>query len=190
MDIPLEIAFHDTPASPELEDFIRRRAAKLEKLYDRLTGCRVSVEALHNQHQTGNVYECHIDLFVPGSHLAVSRQQKAKERHATPDIRTSIRDAFKAAERQLKDFKQQQRGDIKPKEMPWSGQVSQLYPAEDHGFILTGTGTQLYFHRSSLIDEDFDGLKVGDPVEYVEIVGDTGPLARKVWRRGVPGASE
>jgi hypothetical protein len=27
---------------------------------------RVSIEALHNQHRTGNIHECHIVLSVPG----------------------------------------------------------------------------------------------------------------------------
>lgn len=185
MDIPLEIAFHNMPSSDALEAEIRERVAKLERLYDRLTGCRVSIEALHKQHRTGNVYEVHIDMLVPGAELAVSKQpQRAKEKYASPDIHTSIRDAFKAAERQLKEFKQQQRGEVKPEQPIVTGQVSQLYPAEDHGFILTNTGTQLYFHRNNVMNDAFDDLKKGDPINYVETVGDTGPIAYKVWISG------
>ena len=69
-----------------------------------------------------------------------------------------------------------------------SGQVSQLYPNEDHGFLLTHEGTQLYFHRNSLVQRDFDELQVGDRVHFVQITGDTGPIASKVWRvEGTPG---
>jgi cold shock CspA family protein len=39
----------------------------------------------------------------------------------------------------------------------------------------------LYFHRNSLLAGDFDKLKRGDEVRYVEAMGDTGPTARKVW---------
>jgi hypothetical protein len=35
-------------------------------LYDRLVGVRVSLEALHNQHRTGNIHECHIVCRCPG----------------------------------------------------------------------------------------------------------------------------
>ena len=113
MDEPLEIVFHNLEHSAAVEAAIRERFAKLVKRYDRLTYCRVSVEALHRQHRTGNLFEVHVDMLVPGAELAVSKQpQKAKERYADPDVYTSIKDAFAAAERQLKRFKRQKREDL------------------------------------------------------------------------------
>jgi cold shock CspA family protein/ribosome-associated translation inhibitor RaiA len=182
MQTPLEIAFHNLPPSPEIEAEIRKRVGKLSRLYDRLTACRVSVEALHRQHHTGNIYEVHVVMTVPGQELVVSREpHRARQRHAAPDIHVSVNDAFKAAERQLKEFKRRIRGEVKPHDAMFQGQVSQLYPREDHGFILTGTGTQLYFHRNSVLGEGFDRLTRGDAVHFVEIEGDTGPIASKVW---------
>jgi len=62
-----------------------------------------------------------------------------------------------------------------------TGQVAQITPGEDHAFILNNLGTQLYFHRDSLTRGEFEALKVGDPVHYVEEAGDAGPVATKVW---------
>ena len=91
-------------------------------------------------------------------------------------------------ESQLKAFKEVQRGEVKPHDEFFAGQVTQLYPQEDHGFLLTHEGTQLYFHRNGLVNRDFDRLKVGDKVHFVETVGDTGPIASKVWpTEGEPG---
>ncbi|WP_207482084.1 HPF/RaiA family ribosome-associated protein [Arenibaculum pallidiluteum] len=185
MQTPLNIAFHNTPADPGIEADIRERVDKLERLFDGLIGCRVAVEAQHQQHRTGNVYDVHIELVVPGGELVVSRQpKKAQQKYANPDVRTSIRDAFQAAERQLKDYKAQLRGDVKSHAVEVPGQIARLVPEEDHGFIMTGTGTLLYFHRNSVLDGDFDALSVGEPVNYVEDMGDTGPTAAKVFRRG------
>jgi len=181
MQSPLKIAFHNMESSDSVEAAIRERFDKLEKLYDRMTACRVSVEALHKQHRTGNVYSVHIDMVVPGAELVVSREPKeAQEKYANPDIYTSIRDAFAAAERQLKSFKQQQRGDVKRHDFEVQGQVTQL--AEDHGFLLTNTGGQLYFHANSVMNNGFGSLTRGDKVLYVEEMGDTGPTASKVWK--------
>ena len=72
---------------------------------------------LHNQHRTGNLFEVHIILSVPGHgrDLAVSRPlQRAQERFANPDIHVSICDTFDAAERQLEAFKGRVRSDIMP----------------------------------------------------------------------------
>ncbi len=182
MEIPLEIAFHNTDPSPALEFEIRKRVEKLQTLYDRLIGCRVSVEGLHHQHRTGNIYDVHIEMRVPGRELIVSRApHRPKERYAHPDAHTSLRDAFDAAEKQLKEFKAQQRGEIKTRAPMFRGQVAQLYPREEHGFILTNEGTQLYFHRNSVMSGSFEQLKRGDAVHYVAAMGDTGPIASKVW---------
>jgi cold shock CspA family protein len=189
MDTPVEIVFHNMPSSPTIEAEIRDRVVKLDRLYNHLIGCRVSVEQLHRRHQTGNVYEVHIEMRVPGEDVVVSHEpHRARDRYADPDVNIALRDAFKTAERRLLDFKQRQRGEVKMHDEFFVGQVSQLYPDADHGFLLTHEGTQLYFHRNSLVQREFDELKVGDRVQFIETVGDTGPIASKVWKsEGAPG---
>jgi len=182
MDRPLEIAFHNLNSSPAIESEIRSRVDKLANRYRHLTGCRVAVEKLHNQHRTGNIFEVHITLSVPGRDLAVSRQSnKAKQRYANPDIHTSIRDAFDAAERQLESFKGQLRDDTTPPSAnAVAGRVMLIEPGADHGFLEALTGTQVYFHRDSVTNARFEDLQQGDAVHYVEEEGDAGPVATKV----------
>jgi cold shock CspA family protein len=182
MDRPLEIAFHNMDSSESLEAMIRQYVERLDKRHGHLIGCRVSVEALHRQHQTGNVYECHIVLSVPGRDIAVSRgPHHAKQHYANPDVRVSIREAFEAAERQLLAHKRQGRADITaPSGSALAGQVALIEPGADHGFILNSTGTQLYFHRDSVTNGRFEDLRQGQPVHYVEEEGDAGPVATKV----------
>lgn len=182
MDRPLDIAFHNMDSSEWLEADIRERVAKLEKRCHRLIGCRVSVEKLHNSRRSGNVFDVHIVLSLPGRDLVVSREpHRAHERYVHPDVRTSVRDAFAAAERQIEAFMEARREDTTaPTAHAMTGQVTLIEPGADHGFILTNTGTQLYFHRDSVTDAAFETLKVGDVVHYVEEEGDAGPTATKV----------
>jgi ribosome-associated translation inhibitor RaiA/cold shock CspA family protein len=182
MERPLDIGFHNMDPSPKIEQEIRQRVEKLERRYSNLIGCRVTVEALHNQHRTGNLHEVHITLSVPGRDLVVSREpHRAKDRYARPDIQTSLRDAFEAAARQLESYKGSKRVDTSgPSGSALSGQITQLLPDADHGFILNNLGTQLYFHRDSVTNGSFADLKVGQPVHYVEEEGDAGPVATKV----------
>jgi cold shock CspA family protein len=60
------------------------------------------------------------------------------------------------------------------------GRVAEMHPDKDFGFILTKEGALLYFHRHSVLSGDFDALRIGEEVTYVEDVGDTGPTAAKV----------
>jgi len=112
----------------------------------------------------------------------VSRQpQKPRERRAHTDIHASIRDAFDAAERQLESFKGKLRSDTSaPSGSALTGRVALIEPGADHGFILTSTGSQLYFHRDSVTNGRFEDLDEGDVVHYVEEEGDVGPTAAKI----------
>jgi ribosome-associated translation inhibitor RaiA len=88
--------------SEQMEAEIRRHVEKLETRHSHLIGCRVSVERLHTQHRTGNVIDVHVVLSLPGGDLAVSREpHHAKDRFAHADAYLSIREAFRAAKRQL-----------------------------------------------------------------------------------------
>ena len=182
MESPLEIAFHNMRNSQTLEADIRKRVAKLEKLYGRLISCRVSIEARSKQHRTGNIYEVHVEMHAPRGRLVVSREpHHVGERHARTDVRASVRDAFKAAEAQLRSFGKKQGGEVKPRPAPVQGLVAELFADRDYGFILTHEGARLYFHRNSVMNGGFAKLKRGDAVQFTEAMGDTGPMATKVW---------
>ena len=182
MDSQVEITFHNMTSSDALEEDIRKRVSKLEKLYGRMVSCRVSIEARTRQHHTGNVYEVHVDMRVPRGHLVVSKEpHHVGERHANTDVRASIRDAFKAAEAQLRSFGKKQGGEAKIHPSPVQGLIAELFSARDYGFILTSEGSRLYFHRNSVMNGGFDKLKRGDAVHFVAGTGDTGPTASKVW---------
>ncbi len=183
MDVPLEIRFHNIDSSEAIEAAIRERAARLERLYDRLTSCRVAVEAPHRQHRKGNVYTVTINMGVPRGELMVNKEpHKPKERYANPDLYKAIRDAFDAAERQLVSYKQKLGGvEVKPHDALFHGQVSEVHPERDFGFLMTATGSQLYFHRNSIMDVQLEDMRPGTPVHYVEAMADNGPHASKVW---------
>ena len=106
MDVPLEIRFHNMSSSDAIEARVRERVEKLNRFYDRLVSCRVSIEAPHKQHQKGNIYEVRIDMSVPGDELVVSQgPHRPQEKYHDPDLYTILNEAFDVAERQLKDFK-------------------------------------------------------------------------------------
>ncbi len=111
MDFPLDISFRNMDPSPAVEARVREKAAKLARLYNRIIGCTVVVEAPHRHHHKGKLYSVHIDISVPGKDLFVDRAKPGD--HAHEDVYLAVRDAFKAAERQLEDHARRMRGDVK-----------------------------------------------------------------------------
>ena len=186
LQVPLEIAFHNIESSEWAEQQIRERAADLEKLYDRLVSCRVRIDQ-RAKDLTGTIPPVvHIELGIPGRpDLVVSHEpEHLLRKYQHPDLRKAIHGAFRIAERQLLALKKQRDGRTKvgdhDTENQFLGQVAEITPGQDFGFLMTKEGGLLYFHRNSLLTGDFDDLKRGDDVYYNEDVGDTGPIATKV----------
>jgi ribosomal subunit interface protein len=101
MQIPLQIAFRGMDPSPAVEDRVRERSAQLERFHDRITSCRVVVQAPHQHHQKGGLYEVRVDLHVPGAEIVINHE--GSQEHAHEDVYVAVRDAFDAAERKLED---------------------------------------------------------------------------------------
>ena len=178
MKQPLQINFRDIPYSEAIEARVRQNATKLDEFYDQIMTCRVMIEAPHGHHYKGKLYHVRIDLTVPNGELVVNRAPK--DHHAHEDVYVAIRDAFNAARRKLQDYARKQRGDVKSHEVLPHGTISELVPYEDFGRIQTINGREIYFHRNSIVDGDFDALETGDKVRFVEEEGDKGPQASTV----------
>ncbi|HWC62191.1 MAG TPA: HPF/RaiA family ribosome-associated protein [Rhizomicrobium sp.] len=186
MDIPLELAFHNMPPSQALASAVRREAAGLERFYDHIIGCRVVIEMPHKSHRMGqNAPDVHVLVRVPGREIVISRElAHGRDRKSATNAYAVLREAFRAVEGRLKDYRRQQRGEVKMKEAPRPGHVTELVAERNYGFLASPDGEQVYFHRNAVSDGGFDFLEVGDAVEFTVVLGDTGQAASRVWRAG------
>jgi ribosome-associated translation inhibitor RaiA len=111
MQTPLQVRFHGLPPSEAVEGEVRRQAAELDGFFPRLVSCRVVIDIPHRHQQQGRLYRVQVDLGVPGAHLVVSRTAGKDPAHE--DVYIAIRDAFRAARRQLEDQVQRQGDDTR-----------------------------------------------------------------------------
>jgi len=111
MQIPVQITFRDMEPSAAIEERVRERAAKLERYFDRITSCRVIVEEPHLRQHKGKLFHVRVDITVPGNELVANRS--SADNHAHEDVYVAIRDAFKAAERQLEEHAKKRQGRVK-----------------------------------------------------------------------------
>lgn len=195
MQVPLEIAFHNVERSDWAEDEIRNHVARLEDIYKRLTSCRVRVDQrATNAHQTIPPV-VRIEIGLPGrKDIVVAHEpERLQRKYQRPDLHHAINEAFRIAERQLSEYKERlaDRTAAMTHEASneFLGQVAEILPERDHGFLMTKEGGLLYFHRNALLTGDFDRLRRGDAVTYVEEVGDTGPIATKIRVKVGPNGS-
>ncbi len=196
MQVPLEIAFHNVEHSDWAEDEIRNHVARLEDIYKRLTSCRVRVDQRANNAQQTIPPVVRIEIGLPGhKDIVVAHEPEHLQRkYQRPDLHHAINEAFRIAARQLSEFKDKLADRTKSAATheaanEFLGQVAEMAPEKDHGFVMTKEGGLLYFHRNAVLIGDFDRLRRGDAVSYVEEVGDTGPIATKIRVKAGPNGS-
>lgn len=178
MQLPLQIRFHNLEPSDAVEANIRKHAERLERFCDQIISCRVTIDAPHKHHHQGNMYHVTVDVRTPGDESVASRGPA--QHHAHEDVYVAIRDAFDAVQRQLQDRQRKIQGKVKAHDAPAHGTITELYPAGDHGTITDSVGREIYFHRNSVVNTDFDSLRVDAEVRFDEEAGDKGPQASSV----------
>lgn len=204
MGSPLQVTFKNMKSFEMVEKWIRKEASKLETFYSPIIACHVIVEIPHRHHKKGTLYHIRIHLTLPGGELVVKREptlstglrqlgeaESAKHLELDPahkNLRQAINDAFKAAGRRLQDYARRQSGRVKTHEPLAEGRVSRLVPEEDHGFLVTPDGREIYFHQNSVLNRAFRLMSIGTHVAFSEEPGEKGPQAstvRVIGKRGI-----
>jgi len=120
------IKLKDVPASDAVTAKINDRVTKLERFFDRIMACRVTIEQTQRRHHQGKLFNVRIDLTVPGSELLVNRDEHE-------DLYVAIRDAFDAMERKLESHAKIIHGEVKQHGEP----VSDMSSATEEDLVLS-----------------------------------------------------
>lgn len=107
MQTPLRITFRGIPPTESVESYVRTRAAKLERFFDRIMSCNVTIESPLRQKRHGRHHCVRVDMVVPGNELVVTREPAEGKVHE--DLFASIDGAFDDACRLLTDHARTQR---------------------------------------------------------------------------------
>ncbi len=174
MQIPVKITVRDMPPSEALEAHIREKTQKLEQFARNIISCRVVIEMPHRHHHQGKQFNVRIGLCVPGHEIVVNRDQHE-------DVYVALREAFDAMKRQLEDREQRLRRETKNHAPEYVGRVEEVNSVGGYGFIIRHVDqSRLYFHRDNVVTPQFERLKAGDEVKFIEESGASGAQAKRV----------
>jgi ribosome-associated translation inhibitor RaiA len=109
MQTPIQLTFRQMDSSPAVAAVIRKAVERLERLHPGILGCQVTIDAPHRHQLQGRHFQVHIRLTVPGGAVVASRAPTLDAGHE--DIHVAIRDAFRAARRELTELARRPRGD-------------------------------------------------------------------------------
>ena len=100
------ITYRGMSSSPAMDARINELAAKLDEFHPRITRCHVVMVETDKHKHKGNLFECHLDLHVPGHEIVATEQPNE-------DAYVAITEAFAVAARQLEDVVRIERGEVK-----------------------------------------------------------------------------
>ena len=177
-----EVIFKDIDRSPWVEEYIAERCAHLEKFSQEITRVHVTISQEAASHRKGNRYGVMVEARLPKHHdLAVKKQKQITDMQT--QLPAVINQAFSAMEKQLKKTVALRRHDEKARAGDGQphGTVEKVFGEEGYGFIRTvDDDRQFYFHRNSVLHDDFDNLTVGTEVRFTPQLGEEGPQASSV----------
>jgi cold shock CspA family protein len=174
-----EIIFHAVDRSEWVEALIAERSRKLERFAQGITRCHVALKQEQGSHRKGNVYSVTVEVRLPPQHdLAATKQMEIVD--MATQLPALINAAFGAIERQVKKTAALRRNEQKLRAADGQAHaiVDKLFAADGYGFLRTlDDNREIYFHRNSVLNDDFERLVVGAEVRFSEEEGDEGPQA-------------
>jgi ribosomal subunit interface protein len=186
MQVAPEVIFKDVDRTPWVEGYVAERLQHLERFSPDITSCHVTLAREQSSRRTGNRYSVMVEVRVPRQHdLAVRKQKEIRDMDT--QLPAVINEAFGAIEKQLKKTAALRRRDEKSHDGQPRGLVEKVFADEGYGFIRTvEEDRQLYFHRNSVLHDDFERLTVGTEVRFTPEQGEQGPQATSVQVLGKP----
>jgi cold shock CspA family protein len=180
MQIPVEISYRDVYKTDDIDNLVREKVQKLERICDYMTSCRVAVEKPQRAINSGNPHRIRITMRVPPGHELVV-ERKPGEGDMSDTLEKVIRYAFDAAKKQLEKLVEIQREKVKQHpQQEVTAIVDRINYTDGYGFLRTVNGREIYFHKNSVLNKEFEKLATGTGVNFYEEQGDDGPQASSV----------
>ncbi|MCY4265366.1 MAG: ribosome-associated translation inhibitor RaiA [Gammaproteobacteria bacterium] len=102
-----QIVYHNIDQSNAVNEAVQKRISKLERYCDQIITGRVVLDSPHNNRHKGKVYSVGLEIHTSTKEVRVNQDQHDNPAHE--DLYVAIRDAFNAAERQLKSIDKKHR---------------------------------------------------------------------------------
>jgi ribosomal subunit interface protein len=190
MKISPEITYRNVEKTNAIDTLIQEKIAKLELVCNYINSCHIAIEKTHDRPRSGSPYRVRIDITVPPGHEIVAQSNPGESNQYDP-LDAVIRDAFNAARQQLVKLSERQQESHRPQnqeaEQDTTALVTKLFHDRGYGFLKTLDGREIYFHRNSVLHNDFERLGIGTGVHFSLEMGEEGPQASTVKIVDKPG---
>lgn len=118
MQKPLELTFKNfEDQNGAVEQVVREKLAKLERVCPKLTSCHVVLEQFQNPKHNHHSYSIHICVTFPPHHEVAVKRDPNKGEIQEKFLTTQVREAFVAVRRQVQEILDRHQGKVKAHEV-------------------------------------------------------------------------
>lgn len=161
MRIPTNLTMRHINKTPAIEQNILEKIDKMGQYFDRIESCKVVVTKQQNKQSKGKLFNVLVQILVPGQRITVNKR-------SDKNLYVAIRDAFSAMTKKIQSYRGRSNGEAKVHQEIISGYVERLY--SNYGFIEAADGVEYYFNSDNVLHHDFNSLKEGSRVRFLEVV--------------------
>ena len=177
MQVPLNIVFRHMEKSEAVEERIIQKLDKLEDSYGEIISCNVVIEQVNKNQNQGRLFNIRINLNLPKKEIVITHQKDE-------DLFVVVRDALNSLTHKVEAHFDKLKNLVKDHEEVLHGVISKMFEHDQYGFILSGVNDdEYYFSATNLHGCDFNHLKLGDHVKFIEVVAQEGLQANRVSLR-------
>ena len=112
MQVPLEITYRDVRKTDYIEELIKEKVTKLERICDHITSCHVAIERPQSNIPNGNPYRIRLNIRIPHNKEIVVKKEPGQGATDEP-LHTAIRDSFEVALRRLRNAVEKKQRKVK-----------------------------------------------------------------------------
>ncbi len=179
MEPKLAITLKNIKKTDKMDAFIRERLAELLRVDSRIDECTVNIEKTEKPRKSGNPFLVRIIVKILATSDIVVERDSSGISMRDP-LYPILSHVFATAKRKIMErVRGNPRGGVRL-QAEYGAVVSKLFPDKKYGFLMTDSGKSVFFDESSVVGDEFDLLKKGMGVWFIERQGEKGPWASLV----------
>jgi cold shock CspA family protein len=179
MEPKLSISMRNIDKIEEVDDFIRAHLSELLKVDSHIVECKVLVDRTKKYRKSGNPFQVKVIVrFSAGPDIVVIRDPSGVVMQ--DPLNTTLHNAFIIVKRKIVERNDKSEQGGLRLQAEYSAVVSKLLPEKGYGFLQTDSGKSVFFHRSSVVGDEFDLMEEGMGVWFIEREGNKGLWASTV----------
>ena len=169
----IEITYKKVKQSPSVTAHLKNQIHKLARHFGHIISCHVILKQQLATKTNQGLFDTNIILHATDCKFVAKSKLH-------PNLYSSIADAMNGLQRQLKHRMRNRQNHHSHKEQVQNGVICKIHHDNKFGFIENTEGEEFYFNDAHVTKKNFNNLKIGQEIAFIEKQTSKGLQASKI----------